>query len=65
MKFRNSPFGKSTTGASILSLKIHHNCAVILSGVWPFSGQTESKDPRLFFATHALNFGRTTLGSVL
>jgi hypothetical protein len=34
----------------------HPNCAVILSGVWPFSGQTESKDLRLLFSTYALNY---------
>jgi len=27
------------------------NAIVILSVVWPFFGQTESKDPRLFFAS--------------
>jgi hypothetical protein len=37
------------------------NCLVILSGVWPLFGQTESKDLRLLFATYATDFGLTTL----
>ena len=38
----------------------HHHCTVILSGVWPFFGQTEPKDLRLLFTTCAMNFDDRT-----
>jgi hypothetical protein len=45
---------------SVFALKqLHHKRSVILSVVWPFYSQTESKDLRLLFTFYGMNFRLT------